>query len=109
MELGSDTNVERQPGYFLAEGVVEMRPLMTVMCATIALTALSSLGAAQAPDKNKKPAARPAAPASRAAPPRAAVAAPRQVARPPAPRAVARRPTATVQRAQPQRPSAIQR
>jgi Protein of unknown function (DUF1236) len=109
MELGSDTNVERQPGYFLAEGVVEMRPLMTVMCATIALTALSSLGAAQAPDKNKKPAARPAAPASRAAPPRAAVAAPRQVARPPAPRAVARRPTATVQRAQPQRSSAIQR
>jgi hypothetical protein len=86
-----------------------MRPLMTVMCATIALTALSSIGAAQAPDKNKKPAARPAAPAARAAPPRAAVAAPRQVARPPAPHAVARRPTATVQRAQPQRPSAIQR
>jgi len=87
-----------------------MKALMGVMCAAVALTALSTIGVAQAPDKNKNPAARPAPPAARAAPPRAAApAAPRQAARPPAPRPVSRPPAATVQRAQPQRPAAIQR
>ena len=100
-----------------------MKALMSVMCAAVALTALSTISVAQAPDKNKKPAARPASPAARAAPPRAAApaapraapqraiapAAPRQAARPPAPRPVSRPPAATVQRAQPQRPAAIQR
>jgi Protein of unknown function (DUF1236) len=87
-----------------------MKALMSVMCAAVALTALSTIGVAQAPDKNKNPAARPAPPAARTAPPRAAApAAPRQAARPPAPRPVSRRPAATVQRAQPQRPAAIQR
>ena len=87
-----------------------MKALMSVMCAAVGLTALSTIGVAQAPDKNKNPAARPAPPAARVAPPRAAApAAPRQAARPPAPRPVSRRPAATVQRAQPQRPAAIQR
>ena len=99
-----------------------MKALMSVMCAAVALTALSTISVAQAPDKNKNPAARPAPTAARTAPPRAAAprlpelplrgrppAAPRQAARPPAPRPVSRRPAATVQRAQPQRPATIQR
>lgn len=90
-----------------------------------AATALVMVGAmpvghaalAQAPEANKKAAARAAPPAARAAPPaaraapRAAPAAPRQVARPPAPRPAARAPArapATVQRARPQRPAAAQ-
>ena len=87
-----------------------MKALMSVMCAAVGLTALSTISVAQAPDKNKNPAARPAPTAARTAPPRAAApAAPRQAARPPAPRPVSRRPAATVQRAQPQRPATIQR
>jgi hypothetical protein len=92
------------------------RVMQAIFTTTIALAFVGVVQAnetafAQAPDKDKKPAARRAPPAARAAP-RAAPAAPRQVARPPAPRPAAQAPArapASVQRARPQRPAAVQR
>ena len=92
------------------------RVMQAIFTATIALAFVGAVQAnetalAQAPDKDKKPAAQRAPSAARAAP-RAAPAAPRQVARPPAPRPAAQAPArapASVQRVRPQRPAAVQR
>lgn len=81
-----------------------MKLVILGLAGTVALMGVSSVGIAQAPEKDQRPAAQRAAPQPRAAPaPRAA----RPQVQKPAARAPAQRPAA--QRSVPQRPAAAQR
>lgn len=81
-----------------------MKLVIVGLAGSVALMGVSSVGIAQAPEKDERPAARRAAPQTKGAPtPRAA----RPQVQKPAARVPAQRPA--VQRAHPQRPAAVQR